>query len=185
MGFPKVYSTLLRLSSYEVNVQGKAVGFSSTVWPPADSLHWDFGDPASGPLNFSNQTTPLHSYLNPGSYPVTLIVRHNDNRMDTGWLTITIVASPQVALGADRTVCTGDSVTFDAGACSGCTYLWKDLGTGLPVGNSQTFKTGLAGTYSVTVTNPSGCIGADTVQLITTAVPSVTNNPLSKINLFR
>ena len=95
--------------------QGIGIGFSSTIWPPADSVHWDFGDPGSGPLNYSDQLNPVHSYLNPGSYQVILIIRHNDNRMDTGRQTITIVASPQVALGANRTICTGDSVTFDAG----------------------------------------------------------------------
>jgi uncharacterized protein (TIGR02145 family) len=58
--------------------------------------------------------------------------------------------------------------------------LWKNIGTGLPVGTSQTFRTGQPGTYDVTVTNASQCSGMDTVQLTTTPVPSFTNNPLSK-----
>jgi len=179
-GFPKFVQRYYVYLHHTGQCQGKEIGFSSTVWPPADSLHWDFGDPASGSLNFSNETNPAHSYSAPGSYTVTLIVRHNDNRMDTGWRMVTILPNPQPALGLDRTICTGDSLIFDAGFCPGCTYLWKDLGTGLTIGTSQTFKTGLAGTYSVNVTNSDGCIGSDTVQLITTAVPSVTNNPLSK-----
>jgi hypothetical protein len=48
------------------------------------------------------------------------------------------------------------------------------------VGTGQTYKTGLADSYTVTVINSSNCSGSDTVQLITTAVPSVTNNPLSE-----
>ncbi len=156
------------------------VNFTSSVWPPADSIHWDFGDPSSGAANYSNLPNPAHIYTNAGTYTVELFVRHIDNRTDTSWQTIIIAPNPLVILGADRTICIGDSTTFDAGACSGCTYLWKDLGSGLTVGTSQTFKTGLAGTYSVNVTNSDGCIGSDTVQLITTAVPSVTNNPLSK-----
>ena len=83
-------------------------------------------------------------------------------------------------LGPNRTVCIGDSTTFDAGACGGCTYQWKNLGTGLIVGTGQTYKTGLADTYSVIVTNSNSCTGSDTVQLFTTPVPSVTNNPLSE-----
>ncbi len=178
-GFPQLLQRYYVYISHTGQCQGKGISFSSTVWPHADSLHWDFGDPASGASNFSNLLTPSHIYSTPGSYTVELIVRHNDNRMDTGWQVVNIVGSPQPALGSDRSVCLGDSVTFDAGACSGCTYLWKDLGTGLTVGTSQTFKTGLAGNYSVTVTNTDGCNGSDTVQLITTPVPSVTNNPLS------
>ena len=160
--------------------QWDSVHFSGDIWPPPDSTHWDFGDPGSGINNSSTLSNPSHIYSNVGTYTVTLFVRHNDNRTDTSWKTISIVARPQVALGADRTICAGDSTTFDAGACFGCTYLWKNLGTGLPVDNSQTFRTGQAGTYAVIVTNSNNCSGTDTVQLITTSVPSVTNNPLSK-----
>ena len=165
---------------YIGNCQSNPIHFSGDIWPPADSTHWDFGDPGSGINNYSILNTPSHVYSNVGTYTVTLFVRHNDNRTDTSWQIITIVASPQVALGANRTICIGDSTTFDAGACNGCTYLWKNIGTGLTVGTSQTFKTGQAGTYAVTVTNSNNCMGSDTVQLITTPVPSVTNNPLSK-----
>jgi uncharacterized protein (TIGR02145 family) len=157
-----------------------SVSFTSSIWPPADSIKWNFGDPASGVSNFSTLASPAHTYSNAGTYTVELYVRHNDRRTDTTWQTITIAASPNVNLGPNRTICIGDSSTFDAGACGGCTYQWKNLGTGLIVGTGQTYKTGLAGSYSVTVTNSNNCIGSDTVHLFTSAVPSVTNNPLSE-----
>ena len=156
------------------------VNFTSSIWPPADSIHWDFGEPSSGTANYSNLPNPAHLYSDTGTYIVELFVRHIDKRTDTSWQTIRIWTNPIVTVGPDRTICSGDSVTFDAGACSGCTYLWKELSSGVTVGTSQTFKTGIAGIYSVYVTNSGGCMGSDTVQLITTTVPSVTNNPLSK-----
>ncbi len=159
---------------------GQNTHFTPAIWPPADSVHWDFGDPVSGAFNFSNLTNPTHNYSNTGTYTVELFVRHIDNRTDTCWKTITILPRQQVALGADRIICLGDSTTFDAGVCSGCTYLWKDLGSGLIVGTSQTFKTGQSGTYAVWVTNSHGCIGSDTVQLTATPAPTIANNPLSK-----
>ena len=159
---------------------GDSTTFTSAIWPIADSVHWNFGDPASGPADFSNLLNPSHLYSSPGSYTVELYVKHVDHRTDTAWQTITILSGPQVNLGANRTICNGDSTTFDAGACTGCAYQWKNLGTGLIVGTGQTYKTGLADSYSVTVTNSNNCSGSDTVQLFTTAVPSVTNNPLSE-----
>jgi uncharacterized protein (TIGR02145 family) len=179
-GFPQF------LQRYKVYIhhtgfcQDAPVDFSADIWPPPDSLGWNFGDPASGGMNLSNLPTPSHTYSNTGTYTIELFVRHIDKRTDTAWQTITILSSPQVNLGANRTICNGDSTTFDAGTCSGCTYQWKNLGTNLIVGTGQTYKTGLADSYSVIVTNSNNCSSSDTVQLFTTPVPSVTNNPLSK-----
>jgi len=160
--------------------QNSSVQFSGDIWPPADSIHWDFGDPASGILNYSNDSTPFHIYSFSGQYTVELFVRHIDNRTDTSWQTITINESPGPALGPDTTICQGDSATFDAGSCSGCTYQWIDISTGLPVGTGQTFTIGQAGNYEVSVTTTNGCMGRDTVQLTVTPPPSITNDPLLK-----
>ena len=157
-----------------------SISFNSSIWPPADSIQWDFGDPGSGSSNYSNLPKPYHVYSTPGTYTAELFVRHVDKRTDTAWQTITIFARPTVSLGIDRTICVGDSTTFDAGFCSGCTYHWTDLGTGLGVGNSQTFKTSLPGAYMVSVTSSDSCSATYTIQLFTTPVPVITNNPFSK-----
>ncbi len=39
-----------------------------------DTWEWDFGDPASGADNYSNQEYPVHFYSAPGNYTVTLTV---------------------------------------------------------------------------------------------------------------
>jgi uncharacterized protein (TIGR02145 family) len=179
-GLPQFLQKYKAFIHHSGNCQEDSVHFYGDIWPPADSIHWDFGDPASGIANFSNLPSTTHIYPNTGTYTVELFVRHNDNRTDTSWMTITIYSNPQPNIGSDQTICSGDSITFDAGACTGCTYLWKDLGSGLTVGTAQTFRTDQAGTYMVTVTNANECNGTDTVQLITTPIPSVTNNPLSK-----
>lgn len=38
----------------------------------SETYKWDFGDPASGNLNASNETDPAHTYTNPGEYLVKL-----------------------------------------------------------------------------------------------------------------
>jgi uncharacterized protein (TIGR02145 family) len=160
--------------------QSDSLHFSGDIWPPADTIRWNFGDPASGGSNISNLASPSHLFSSPGTYSVELYVRHNDNRTDTSWRTITIYPNPVPSLGSDRTICTGNTATFDAGFCLGCTYEWKNAGTGLIVGTNQSFTTGTAGNYCVKVINGNGCSGYDTVQLVTTSVPQVTNNQLTK-----
>jgi len=176
-GFPQLLQRYYVYISHTGQCRGDSVNFSTVLWPPVDSLSWSFGDPFSGSLNYSNLPTPFHIYSSAGTYNVELIVRHNDKRMDTTWQVVTILPGPQPNLGPDLTICIGDSVTFDAGACTGCTYLWKNLGSGATVGTSQTFRTDQAGTYAAIVTGSNGCIGRDTVQLSTTPVPAVSNPP--------
>ena len=162
--------------------QNDSVHFSGDIWPPADSIHWDFGDPASGINNYSNLQNPTHIYSGIGTYTIELFVRHIDNRTDTAWKTIEIFLKPLVDLGPDQTICLGDSVTFDAGACSGCNYQWSDLTHGLlNIGTNQTYTAHNAAEYMVMVgTGTNDCFGTDTVVLVTSPVPVVTNSPLSK-----
>jgi hypothetical protein len=161
--------------------QNDSIHFSGDIWPPPDSIHWDFGDPGSGAANFSNDTTPFHIYNTPGNYTVTLFVRHIDHRTDTSWRTITILPAPQPALGTDRSMCIGDSITLDAGFCAGCTYQWDNIATGqINIGNGQTLTVYDSGLFVVHVTNTSGCTGRDTVQVSVSPPPLLTTTPLFK-----
>jgi len=77
-----------------------------------------------------------------------------------------MLTGPSVNLGPDTTICAGQTKTFDAGFCAGCTYQWANLTLGLMnIGNSQTYTTGTAAKYMVTVVGPNSCMGRDTVQL--------------------
>ena len=179
-GLPQFIQKYKAFVHHTGKCSNKDIIFTCDIWPPADTIRWNFGDPGSGNKNTSSLVNPGHTYLFPGTYTVELYVRHNDNRTDTTWHTITIDPSPAPSLGLDRTICTGSTATFDAGFCSGCSYEWKNLGTGIVVGTNQTFTSGNAGAYRVVVTNGNGCSGFDTVQLITTPVPQVTNTLLTK-----
>ena len=152
--------------------------FSATIWPPADSAYWNFGDPASGAANISNELNPSHVYITAGSYNVMLIIRHNDKRFDTAWLTVEIHETPLPLLGPDQTICQGDTITLDAGACSGCTYEWVSIPPGFS-STEQTVTLNQSGIYTVAVTSINGCTGRDTMQLSLTIPPVVTNSPLS------
>ncbi len=179
-GLPQLLQRYKAYIHHSGRCQGALVSFSADIWPPADTTLWNFGDPASGTANTSSIAAPSHTYASPGTYTVTLYVRHNDNRTDTSRIPVTILPSPQPSAGPDRSVCTGMSVTFDAGSCTDCSYLWSALPSGAVVGTTQTLTTSVAGVYEVAVTGPSGCTGRDTVQLSVTGLPVITNDPLAK-----
>ena len=176
--FLQRYKAYLHYSSPQC--QNDSIRFSNDIWPPPDSIHWDFGDPASGTANYSNLLEPSHLFSGPGTFTVEMWVRHIDKRTDTAWAVINILPSPNPQLGNDTTVCSGDSATFDAGSCATCTYQWRNLLTGLPVGTNQTYTATVSGVYEVAVTDANDCTGRDTVQFTVTPIPVVTNSPLSK-----
>jgi uncharacterized protein (TIGR02145 family) len=180
-GFPQFLQRYKVYIHYTNLCHESLTGFSADIWPPPDSLHWDFGDPASGSANSSDILTPSHTYSNAGTYTVELWVRHEDKRTDTSWQTITILDAPHPSLGIDKFICTGDSVMLDAGFWMNSTYAWDNLTAGqFNISTSQTFWAKTAGNYRVTVTNSNGCIGMDTVMVNFSPSPDVTNNPLSK-----
>jgi uncharacterized protein (TIGR02145 family) len=146
------------------NCQNDSVHFSSDIWPMADTTRWNFGDPASGVANISTLTAPAHLYGNPGTYTVTLYVRHNDNRTDTTRKTITILPSPSPVISGPGTVAIGQTTTYTTQA--GMTaYTWSVssggtiTGGGTSTDNTVSITWNMAGIHHVFVnnTNSSGC----------------------------
>jgi len=152
------------------------LGNDDTICPGTRKV-LDAGPGFSSYLWSNGATTRTITISSPGTYWVDA-VKWGCVASDT--IHFTLIPAPQVHLGNDTMICTGSQITFDAGACSGCTYQWKNLLTGLVVGAGQTFTTGQAGVYTCSVSTPFGCTGSDTVQLATNITPSVTNDPLYK-----
>jgi hypothetical protein len=77
-----------------------------------DSIQWNFGDPASGSANTSNQATPYHIYQSPGSYLVTV------NYFVSGEVfsvnrSISILEIPSISLGLDTFFCSFSTTLLD------------------------------------------------------------------------
>lgn len=88
-----------------------------------------------------------------------------------GSRTVTAATPPNVSITpAAPAICAGQSVTFDAGA-GFTSYLWSTGAT------SQSVTASSAGTYSVTVTNASGCTGNDSEVLTVNANPTPSITP--------
>jgi len=77
---------------------------------------------------------------------------------DSDTVTVTVFAAPQINLGPDTSLCSGDVLTLDAGA-GFSSYFWA------PAGNTQTLQVSTSGTYSVTVTDNNQCSGSDNISV--------------------
>jgi gliding motility-associated-like protein len=118
----------------------------------ADSVRWNFGDPASGALNKSTSFSPKHFYASPGSYNVQAIVHFNftsDTLHQTIFVPVTIT---QPILGNDTILCNGDTLILNAYQ-PGASYEWQDSLT-----TDSVFVVTRPGTYWVQVTNGCGTL---------------------------
>ena len=126
---------------------------------------WNFGDPASGILNTSTFTNPIHNYAQPGQYTVNLVTQNAGGCADTVQQTITINPKPGVDFYNDSLVCLGSVTTLFTDTLLTNTgiiqqYEW-DFGDGSPHAFTQnaTHQYLVAGTYNVTLTvqDTAGC----------------------------
>jgi gliding motility-associated-like protein len=129
---------------------------TSTLCP---AFTWDFGDPASGPVNnTSTLTNPTHTFSGPGTYTIKLTATGPDNAPS-----VFIYPNDINILGVTTTVtgtnnCAGDNngsatVSVIPAAAAPFFYSWNTT----PPQTTQT-ATGLtAGTYTVTVNALNSC----------------------------
>lgn len=73
-------------------------------------------------------------------------------------INVNVVAVPVVNLGADTTICQGETLVLDAGT-SGNGYFWSNFSI------AQTITVGSTANYSVTVTNGGICPATDNIQV--------------------
>jgi len=145
-----------------------------------DSIQLDAGDGMDSYLWNTGETSRKIWVKSEGMYFVTA---QKYSCIYTDTIVITYKQTPVVNLGPDVSICTGQVQTFDAGFCTGYTYSWDDLSTNqMNIGTNQTYITGQAGIYRVTVTGSNGCHNSDTVQLLTIAVVHVTIAVTSSLN---
>lgn len=87
--------------------------------------------------------------------------------------TVTIDLPPSIGLASDTTLCFGTSGVLDAGP-GAASYLWSTGAT------TQTITVSTSGTYSVTVSDGSGCIGVGETEVEIADVITINGN---KINI--
>lgn len=136
----------------------------------------------SGPNSFTANTASFTT-ATAGTYSVTVTTTVGGCTATATTIVTSSTASPVVsATNTGPLTCTRTSVTVSASSTASATYRWS--GPNSFTANTASFTTAIAGTYSVTTTNPTtGCTSVTTTAVTSnTLVPTVTasnNGPLT------
>jgi gliding motility-associated-like protein len=138
-----------------------------------DSVHWIFGDPASGSNNFSSTFRPEHLFTKDTTFSVQAIIFRKGSiqncLLDTVSRLVTIFPVPKFNIGNDTTICDGEDIFINALSIKGY-YAWHD----------NTNNPNFTGTKSDTVwlrVTSGGCSSADTLILTVVPFPTIELGP--------
>ncbi|MBT3209574.1 MAG: T9SS type A sorting domain-containing protein [Bacteroidetes bacterium] len=95
----------------------------------------------------------------------TVTVTDANSCENTDDFVLTVNSLPNVDLGADQTICEGNSINLDAVILG--TYLWSTTET------TQIITVSTASNYAVTLTDMNGCVGSDDMDLTVNPLPVV------------
>lgn len=164
LSFPHHISEIFRvgdsLYSFIMNVSNNTL--SRLCFPSCSN--------SSIPSSILQNPLPM-SYNTTGTYNISLSVNEGLPSQSSLCKDIVVISTSNVNLGNDTSVCQGNTLTLNAGN-PGYSYLWNTLQT------SQTINVTSSGTYSVIVSNGSGCIGYDTINVLINPTPLDINDSI-------
>ena len=138
---------------------------------------WDFGDATTSIIK-----NPSHTYANPGTYLVTLMVGSNKGCYDTV-INLVTVNPPPTAAFTYTTICQGSPVTFNDNSTvnQGNINQWVwDFGDGslnsLLQNPSHIYANAGNFVVTLTVTTNQGCTGTATQMVTVNALPLISFN---------
>ncbi len=145
------------------------VTFTDQTIGKINSWTWDFGDPSSGIQNTSALKNPAHTYQQPGIYIIKLVVSGGGAKIcyvikDSVNSSVSLASiGPTVSNTPTNLKCYADSsgtISVKANGTGTITYNWS---SGVTINATPIASHLAAGSYSVTVSDATGC------QIITNA----------------
>lgn len=146
---------------------------------PPFFYNWSFGDG-----EWSTNGTPVHTYENPGNYPVTLWVNNSGGGRRSDTFSVTVnqpLGKPAVSASANP-VRIGQEINFtssESGGTSPYTYSWAfgDGGTGGDLQNiTHIYTTNGPFTVTLTVTDAAGAMVESSLNVTITLQASISSN---------
>lgn len=143
----------------------------------AISYQWSLGNG-----NNSSLQHPSSSYINPGTYTVTLIATSATGAKDTATGVVTILGDPNANFTATPlSICVGESVSFTNTSTGAASYIW-DFGDGSSSNSTHASHSYTSsGTYNIKLiaTNIYGCQDIEIKSNYITVNPT----PFAQINV--
>ncbi|RYZ54382.1 MAG: PKD domain-containing protein, partial [Sphingobacteriales bacterium] len=129
----------------------QVLSFTNTSTATGPVYFWDFGDSTT-----STDVNPIHSYANPGSYTVMMVVTDVVPCSDTAYMTILVDTIPYISfVTSDSVLCEGGAVTYLGDYLrTGNTGIEWDFGDGnlMPNKDQVLHAYDSAGIFSVSLT---------------------------------
>lgn len=136
---------------------GRESHFELSTLREVDSVFWDFGDPASGVLNFASGSSGSHLYELPGNYTASAQWWMN-GLPDSDDVQIEVIEPVVLDLGPD-TVLSGGVLELNAGVGIPASYNWAGGSMDSILFINQ------PGIYWVEVELENGCILRDSIEI--------------------
>lgn len=170
VGISAIYSHFTYSGAGCNNFDIECVDKSTVFVDNINQIKWFFGDgySAIGP-------TATHKYAATGTYTVTQIALSNNGCTDTSYQVIKIfpLPNPVILTRTKVPICQNDVALLDATNPGFVSYEWSN-GEKTP-----TITTGLAGNYTVTVTDTNGCVNTSApFELVVLPLPEPVITPL-------
>ena len=139
----------------------------TTLTPaPAGGYEWSLGN-ALGTITSGNGSNTItvqwHGYTAPPPNICPVYIKTCGGK-DT--LYVTIIPIPIVIISKSGTLCSTTGITLSSSIAGASSYVWTHNGATLPPPkNTQNIVITTHGTYTVSVTNPGGCISKATIVI--------------------
>lgn len=113
--------------------------------------------------------------VTPGSTITYTVTGNNGNCISTDSITVSIAPPPSVYAGPDFSLCAGSQGTLNV-STTGSSYSWAPAGSilGSSTQQSVVIQPSTNTNYTVTVTDPNGCISTDVITVTINPTPTVT-----------
>lgn len=141
--------------------QGQPVSFTNTSNEVITSVNWTFGDNSQSTTN-----NPTHSYNNPGTYGVTLLIQNSANGCSaTAFKEIVINANAKAKFSVAQTACQYDPIYFtDQSTPHPVQWTWYMSDIDTLYAQNPPFGFGSPGNYVITLTVVDSLCGTDTYK---------------------